>query len=72
MPGFDAVVRAGRRAGAAAVVLSGAGSAMMAFCRKPDRERIGAAMVRAMRRAGHGARTLILEPDNRGAVVAVK
>lgn len=72
MPGFDEVVRAGRRAGAAAVVLSGAGSAMLAFCRKPDCERVGAAMVRAMRRAGHGSRVLILEPDNRGAIVAIK
>ncbi len=72
LPGFDAVVEAAKRAGAAGVVLSGAGSAVIAFGPRERRERIGRVMVRALRGAGHEGRYMVLEPDYRGLQIKVR
>lgn len=67
MRAYDDVVAAGSRAGAAAVVLSGAGSALLALCRPPRGDRVGRAMVRAFHRADTPARYLLPRPDSAGA-----
>lgn len=58
IPGFDAVVRAARRAGAAAVTVSGSGPTVLAWCdaRACDPAAVARAMVRAFRHAGVTAR----------------
>ncbi len=67
--GFDEVKAAGRRAGAAAVVLSGAGPALIAICEKGRGGRIARAMERAQRAAGAPARALALAVDWKGALI---
>lgn len=67
MRAYDDVVAAGRAAGAAAVVLSGAGSALMALCRPAQGDRVGRAMVRAFHRADTPACYLLPRPDYVGA-----
>ena len=58
IPGYDAVGRAARRAGAAAVTVSGSGPTVVAWCdgRRSDPAAVAEAMVRALARAGVAAR----------------
>ncbi|MDE1171350.1 MAG: homoserine kinase [Verrucomicrobium sp.] len=67
LPGWDAVREAALKAGALGFYLSGAGSTLMALTLK-DSEKIAAAMLRAARKAGIGARTFVTQADNRGLV----
>lgn len=68
IPGFDAVVMEARKAGAAAVALSGAGPALVAFA--PDRHwDIAAAMKAAFEANGLASRTFVLPVDRQGVQV---
>lgn len=68
IPGFDAVVMEARKAGAAAIVLSGAGPALVAFA--PDRHwDIAAAMKAAFEANGLACRTFVLPVDRQGVQV---
>ncbi len=70
IPGFDDVMAAARKAGAAAAALSGAGPALVAFA--PDRHwDIAAAMKAAFEAAGLGCRTFVLPVDRQGVQVQV-
>ncbi len=71
IPGFDEVVAAGRKAKAAAVVLSGAGSALVAFCERGRGDAVGRAMVRALERAGHRGRYVVPGIDYSGTRVHI-
>jgi homoserine kinase len=68
IPGFAAVERAARQAGASAVALSGAGPSLVAFA-SANHARIAAAMQAAFEAESVPARTFILAADDRGAVV---
>lgn len=70
IPGYDAVARAARRAGAAAVTVSGSGPTVLAWCdgRVADAGAIAAAMVRAFGRCGVSARPAVAGAG-RGAVL---
>ena len=59
IPGYDAVVRAAREAGAAAVTISGSGPALAAFA-PAEHESIAAAMQQAFADAGVRARVWVL------------
>ncbi len=68
IPGFDAVVMEARKAGAAAVALSGAGPALVAFA--PDRHwDIAAAMKAAFEANSLACRTFVLPVDRQGVQV---
>ncbi len=68
IPAGEAAMAAARKAGAAAVALSGAGPSLVAFA--PDRhERIARAMARTFKGAGLTVRTFVLEIQNQGAQV---
>jgi homoserine kinase len=70
IPGFDTVVMAARKAGAAAVALSGAGPSLVAFA--PDRHwDIAGAMKAAFEAAGLACRTFVLPVDRQGVQVQV-
>ena len=68
IPGFGAVMEAGRRAGAAAVYLSGAGPTMAAFVdrREGISEAVGVAMKEAFASNGVSATSRTLEVDHSG------
>ncbi len=69
IPGFSRVADAARAAGAAAVVLSGAGPGLLAFA--PDRHAdIAAAMVDAFQEEGLVARPFVLGIDKLGATLS--
>ena len=68
IPGFEAALQGALEAGALGACLSGSGSTMLALTRGEE-ERIGEAMVAAVRAAGAAARWLALEVDTEGAVV---
>lgn len=68
IPGAREAMEAAKRAGAAAVALSGAGPSLAAFSAKHDPQ-IGAAMRRAFADAGLAARTLELDVSETGAQV---
>jgi homoserine kinase len=69
IPGFDGAADAARAAGAAAVVLSGAGPGVIAFA--PDRHAdIAAAMVDAFQDEGLAARPFVLAIDKLGATLS--
>lgn len=68
IPGFPAVEKAAVEAGAAAVTLSGAGPALVAFAPE-DHEVIAHSMLEAFRTHGVKARHFILPINNTGAVV---
>jgi homoserine kinase len=70
IPGYDAVVDAACSAGAAAVVLSGAGPSMVAFA-PAGHEGIAAAMRSAFRAASVEARTFVLPVDQQGVQVSL-
>ena len=66
IPGGETAMTAARKAGAAAVALSGAGPSLVAFA--PDRhQHIARAMARAFKGAGLKVRTFILEIERQGA-----
>jgi len=68
IPGGEAAFAAARRAGAAAVALSGAGPSVVAFT-PPDEgtaQRIGESMVGAFEKAGVKARSLVLKLSMQG------
>lgn len=68
LPAGEAAMAAGRKAGAAAVALSGAGPSLVAFA--PDRhQRIARAMARVFKKAGLQVRTYVLDVENQGARV---
>lgn len=70
IPGFDEVSMAARKAGAAAVALSGAGPSLVAFA--PDRHwEIANAMKAAFEAAGLSSRTFVLPADRQGVQVQV-
>lgn len=62
---YDLIVRRGLQAGAKAVVLSGAGPALVAFCLS-DAEKIATAMSDVLTRRNIRNSTLILSPDTYG------
>jgi homoserine kinase len=64
VPGIEPCLQYGHK-GLAGIFLSGAGSAVMAIARHSAQE-IGDALVAEFRRAGTGARALLLKADNRG------
>ncbi|MBL8156230.1 MAG: hypothetical protein JNM70_18770 [Anaerolineae bacterium] len=68
--GYDHVVEMARRAGAAAVTLSGDGPAMVAFAESNHRM-IAAAMELAFENVGIHARTWIVPVDTQGVVISV-
>jgi len=70
IPGAQAVMDAAKRAGAAAVALSGAGPSLIAFSSKQD-PAIGEAMKRAFEEAGFQARIFPLKMSNHGAEVHI-
>lgn len=68
IPGYKEVERAAYEAGAAAVTLSGAGPAIVAFTEQ-DHEVIADRMVHAFQARGVKARTFILPVNHTGAIV---
>jgi len=68
IPAFDRVVDAGRRAGAYGVTISGSGPTLLALHAPGKGTRVGAAMVRAFRRAAVSARAIPGRVAERGAV----
>lgn len=71
IPGFDAAKQAARKAGAAAVALSGAGPSMAAFAPGGHAE-IAEAMKAAFEANGVKCRTLVLAADRRGTVIGTR
>jgi len=70
IPGFEAAVTAARAAGAAAVVLSGAGPSVAAFA--PDKHtEIASAMKAAFESVGVSCRTFVLPVDRQGVQISV-
>ncbi|MBI3760826.1 MAG: homoserine kinase [Chloroflexi bacterium] len=67
---YDEVVVAARKAGAAAVALSGAGPSLVAFA-ADGHESIAKAMGEAIEKAGLDARTFVLPVDRQGVRVSV-
>ena len=68
IPGGEAAMSAARKAGAAAVALSGSGPGIVAFT--PDRhERIARAMTRTFKGAGLEVKTFILDIHRQGTRV---
>jgi len=65
IPGYAEVAEAARRAGAAAVAISGGGPSLAAFC-AASHEAVGEAMVGAWRAHGIGARPFVLEVAEQG------
>ena len=70
IPGAIASLEAGKKAGASAVALSGAGPGLIAFSSK-EKADIGAAMKRAFESAGMSARIFELETSYEGAEVTI-
>jgi homoserine kinase len=70
IPGAIAALEAGKKAGAAAVALSGAGPGLIAFSPK-EKGDIGASMKRAFESAGLNARVFELETSYEGAEVTI-
>lgn len=70
IPGYAEVVAAARKAGAAAVALSGAGPAIVAFAFQRHGE-IAQAMQAAFQAHGLAARTFVLPVDRQGVTVSV-
>jgi homoserine kinase len=68
IPGYDAVVMEARKAGAAAVALSGAGPSLVAFAADRHWE-IAAAMKAAFEANGLACRTFVLPVDRQGVQV---
>jgi homoserine kinase len=69
IPGALAAIQAGKKAGASAVALSGAGPSLVAFSGQPADPRIGAAMQQAFEQAGLKARVFPLNISQTGASV---
>lgn len=67
---YDEVVVAARKAGAAAIALSGAGPSLVAFAAE-GHELIAKAMGAAIEKAGLAARTFVLPVDRQGVRVSV-
>jgi homoserine kinase len=70
IPGYDDVCAAARKVGAAALAISGAGPAVIAFAPR-GHDVIANAMKTAFRTHGLGARTFILPVDRQGVQVSV-
>ena len=70
IPGAIAALEAGKKAGAAAVALSGAGPSLIAFSSTTE-IRIGEAMKRAFESAGMNARVFELDTSYEGAEVSI-
>jgi homoserine kinase len=70
IPGFHEVEHAACEAGAAAVTLSGAGPAMVAFTQQ-DHEGVATAMIQAFQASGVNAKAFILPVHHNGAVVTM-
>lgn len=70
IPGAIDALEAGKKAGASAVALSGAGPSLIAFSAKED-AKIGAAMKAEFESAGFGARIFELEMSYEGAEVMI-
>ena len=70
IPGAIAALEAGKKAGASAVALSGAGPSLIAYSSKEDAD-IGAAMKRAFESAGMSARIFELGTSYEGAEVSI-
>jgi homoserine kinase len=71
IPAYDLVVNAAHQAGAAAVVLSGAGPSLIAFAPAQHGE-IGAAMQQEFQRAGVAARIFVLPVDQDGVQIELQ
>lgn len=71
IPAFQEVEKAAYEAGAAAVTLSGAGPALVAFAPQ-DHEVIADAMLAAFLAAGIKARTFVLPVNQSGAIVTME
>lgn len=69
VPGFYAVRKAARKAGAFAMTLSGAGPTLLAFTPASKAVRVAAAMRAAFKRRGVESRTMDLKVDTQGAIV---
>jgi homoserine kinase len=69
IPGFDAAKQAARKAGAAAVALSGAGPSIAAFA-PGGHAQIAKAMKAAFEANGVKCRTLVLAADRRGTLIS--
>ncbi len=69
IPGFDAVTRAARRAGAFGATLSGSGSTIVAVATVENASAVAAQMVAAWRSANVAAESLVNPANVRGAAV---
>ena len=69
VPGFDAVVRNGYRAGAFGVALSGAGPSILALAPVSKARRVGKEMEKGFSSSGKSSRSLILSFNIKGAEV---
>ena len=69
VPGFYAVRKAARKAGAYAMTLSGAGPTLLAFAPASRASRVATAMRIAFKRRGVESRTMDLKVDMQGAIV---
>ncbi|MCX6055347.1 MAG: homoserine kinase [Chloroflexi bacterium] len=70
IPGAESAISAAQRAGAAGVVLSGAGPSLLVFLRsKEDQEKISSKMVAAFSQAGLRARVFSPKISSRGASI---
>lgn len=67
VPGFEAVCRAAREAGAAGVALSGAGPSVVAFVEADRAEAVARAVERAFEAHGVRARAVVTQVDSVGA-----
>lgn len=65
--GYESIVSESESAGAAAVCLSGAGPAMIAFCSEHSAPRVAKAMQEVMRAICAGCQVVLCAPDNSGA-----
>ncbi|MBI4679101.1 MAG: homoserine kinase [Elusimicrobia bacterium] len=71
LPGFEDVLAAARDHGECGAALSGAGSSMLALCRRgPGAVKIGRAMSEAFSRHRVKSRVLVLRVDRRGARIS--
>ena len=70
IPGARDALEAARKAGAAAVALSGAGPSLIAFSSRKE-SKIGLAMQKAYTKAGLSSRIFELEPSAEGAEVMI-
>ena len=69
VPGFNAVLKNGYRAGALGIALSGAGPSVFAFASRSKAVGVGREMEKGFLKSGKKAKSAVLEFNKKGAVV---